>query len=655
MTVLDCQHISKSFDGVPVLRDLAFGIEKGSKTALIGVNGAGKTTWMRIVTGQMEPDAGQVVIDKNLRIGYLAQDRQGIDISGTVFEVLAEGKKDVIAIEKDLERAEAKLAGLTGDALIEASEACERLRLKYAELEGYAWEGQVKGVARGLGFSDEDLVRDVDSLSGGERMRISLGCVLLKNPDILLLDEPTNHLDISSIRWLENYLAHLHKTIILISHDRYFLNRIVDTVIEIEYGKARTYKGNYTEFAEKKRQIRKAAMNAYLKQQEEIRHQEAVIRKLHQFNREKSVRRARSREKMLDKIERLDRPAGDEGGMFMRLQADTVSGRDVLELEDVSMRYDERILMGNVTELIRRGEHVALIGDNGTGKTTLLKMIVAASQGQGEAFGCERSGQIRLGSGVTIGYYDQAQDFEDSSLTLFEEIQKNYPDLNQTKIRSVLAAFMFTGDDVFKQVKDLSGGEKGRLSLAKLMLSGANFLILDEPTNHLDIFGKEVLEDALADYDGTVLFVSHDRYFIERTAERIWDLYGEQIFDYPGDYRYYEEHFEERRRGISGDSVQDRNACPESGMSETADGALSWEEQKKERAAREKHQRELSKCEEEITRLEEQLDELNEMLNDPAIATDAARLGQIALEQQKASGRLEEEMERWEKLAADQE
>ena len=655
MTVLDCQHISKSFDGVPVLRDLAFGIEKGSKTALIGVNGAGKTTWMRIVTGQMEPDSGEVVIDKNLRIGYLAQDRQGIDISGTVFEVLAEGKRDVIAIEKELEKAEAGLAGLTGSELARASELCERLRLKYTDLEGYAWEGQVKGVARGLGFSGEDLARDVDSLSGGERMRVSLGCVLLKDPDILLLDEPTNHLDISSIRWLENYLAHLHKTVIVISHDRYFLDRIVDTVIEIEYGRARTYKGNYTEFAEKKRQIRKAAMNAYLKQQEEIRHQEAVIRKLHQFNREKSVKRARSREKMLDKIERIERPAGDEGGMFMRLQADSVSGRDVLELEDVSMRYDERVLVDNVTELIRRGEHVALIGDNGTGKTTLLKMIVAASEGRDEAFGCERSGQIRLGSGVTIGYYDQAQDFEDSSLTLFEEIRKDYPDLSNTRIRSALAAFMFTGDDVFKQVGDLSGGEKGRLSLAKLMLSGANFLILDEPTNHLDIFGKEVLEDALADYDGTVLFVSHDRYFIGRTAERIWDLYGGQILDYLGDYRYYEEHFEERRNGIIEDSEQKESARVQSGRSDPAGGMLSWEEQKKERAAREKHQRELAKCEEEITRLEDKLDELNDMLNDPEIATDAVRLGEIALEQQKASSRVEEEMERWEMLAADQE
>ena len=655
MTVLDCQHISKSFDGVPVLRDLAFGIEKGSKTALIGVNGAGKTTWMRIVTGQMEPDAGQVVVDKNLRIGYLAQDRQGIDITGTVFEVLAEGKKDVIKIEKDLEKAEAALANLTGDDLARTSETCERLRSQYAELEGYAWEGQVKGVARGLGFKDKDLARDVDSLSGGERMRVSLGCVLLKDPDILLLDEPTNHLDISSIRWLENYLAHLHKTVIVISHDRYFLDRIVDTVIEIEYGKARTYKGNYTEFAEKKRQIRKAAMNAYLKQQEEIRHQEAVIRKLHQFNREKSVKRARSREKMLDKIERLERPAGDEGGMFMRLEADTISGRDVLELEEVSMRYDERVLVDHVTELIRRGEHVALIGDNGTGKTTLLKMIVAAAEDRDEAYGCERSGRIRLGTGVTIGYYDQAQEFEDSALTLFEEIHKEYPDLDNTRIRNALAAFMFTGDDVFKQVGDLSGGEKGRLSLAKLMLSGANFLILDEPTNHLDIFGKEVLEDALADYDGTVLFVSHDRYFIGRTAERIWDLYGGKIFDYPGDYGYYEEHFEERRIGISEDSVQEHSACSESGRSDAADSALSWEEQKKERAAREKHQRDLSRCEEEITRLEDKLDELNELLNDPRIATDAARLGEIALEQQKTSGRLEEEMERWEKLAADQE
>ncbi len=646
MIAFDVQHISKSFDGVPVLRDLTFSVEKGSKTALIGVNGAGKTTLMRIVTGQMEADAGAVVIDQKMQIGYLAQDRQGIDISGSIFEVLSEGKRAVIELEKELTQAEKALADLTGDELEAAAAACERLRLRYEQMEGYAWEGQVRGVARGLGFDDADLERDVDSLSGGERMRVSLGCVLLRDPDILLLDEPTNHLDISSIRWLENYLMHLHKTVIVISHDRYFLDRIVDAVVEIEYGRARAYKGNYSEFAEKKKQIRQAAMNAYLKQQDEIRHQEAVIKKLHQFNREKSVKRARSREKMLEKIERMEKPAGEEGGMTLHLHPDSVSGRDVLTLADVSMNYENRTLFSHVTNLIRRGEHVALIGDNGTGKTTLLKMIVESAREEG------RTDQpIRLGTGVTVGYYDQAQEFEDTGLSLFEEIRREYPDLNDTRIRNVLAAFMFTGDDVFKQVGDLSGGEKGRLSLAKLMLSGANFLILDEPTNHLDIFGKEVLEDALAGYDGTVLFVSHDRYFIGQAAERIWELYDGQIIDYPGDYQYYEEHAQERReRQNNSEQIKETSNVIESGA--VSEGALSWEEQKKKRAAAEKLQRELKKCEDQISELETRMDELEAALNDPSIATDAGKLGEIALEQQKVSGRLEEEMELWEELAS---
>ena len=668
MIVLDCQHISKSFDGVPILRDLAFSVEKGSKTALIGVNGAGKTTLMRIITGEMEPDSGQIVTGKE-KIGYLAQDRQGITSSGTIYEILAESKREVIELEKELNRAEKELARLKGDQLAAAADRCEKMRQRFEELEGYAWEGQVRGIARGLGFGDEDLDRDVDSLSGGERMRVSLGCVLLNNADILLLDEPTNHLDISSIRWLENYLSRLKCTVIVISHDRYFLNRIVDTVVEIEYGRARTYKGNYTQYAEKKKQIRHAAMNAYLKQQEEIRHQEAVIKKLHQFNREKSVKRARSREKMLDKIERLEKPAEEMTGMNLRLQPVSVSGRDVLELTDVSARFGERTLFDNLNMLVQRGEHVALIGDNGSGKTTLLKMIVNAGCGGDErpggqdsdlslVEGCLVGGVIRTGTGVVIGYYDQAQELADGEATLFDEIRRDWPDMNDTRIRNTLAAFLFTGDDVFKQVKDLSGGEKGRLSLAKLMLSGANFLILDEPTNHLDILGKEVLEEALKDYEGTVLFVSHDRYFIGQTAERVWDLHDGVILDYPGGYDYYEEHVEERRLRAAGSvpgQQVDAGYGSDSAGTDSA-GALSYEEQKRAKAAREKIRRELKACEEEIARLEERLAELNDRLNDPAIATNAGKLAEIALEQEKTDTQLMDEMTRWEELAqADEE
>ncbi len=662
MIALDCQHISKSFDGVPVLRDLTFHIEKGSKTALVGVNGAGKTTFLRIVIGEYEADGGMIVIDKDARVGYLSQGhsdeelfhREGSE-TRSIWDMLCESKSDVIALERELEEAEHSLDGLTGSELEAALKKCEDLRKQYEEFEGYAWRGQVKGVARGLGFSDEETSRAVGSLSGGERMRVSLGCILLKDPDILLLDEPTNHLDISSIKWLENYLTHLNKTVVLISHDRYFLDRIVDTVIEIEYGTARTYAGNYTEFAKKKKKIRADELHAWENQQQEIRHQEAVIKKLHQFNREKSVKRARSREKMLDKLERLDKPLEEAGGMRLSLQPDSTSGNDVLTLKDVEAGFGDRTLFEDVNLMIRRGEHVAFLGDNGTGKTTLLKLIT------GDSYGCTASGTIRTGTGVTIGYYDQNLEFFDENATLFDVLREAYPDLNDTRIRNALAAFLFTGDDVFKQVKDLSGGEKGRLSLAKLMLSGSNFLILDEPTNHLDIWGKEALEDALSEYRGTLLFVSHDRYFIGQVADRVWELYGNRINDYVGGYEYYEEHADERRKTLRDSTDEElhdglRESAEEDkdeGASGGADQELTWEEQKALRAAIQKHERDLARCEQEIAELEARQIELEDSLADPAIATNGEKLAAIAAEQQEVEDRLLDAMSRWEELAED--
>ena len=662
MIALDCQHISKSFDGVPVLRDLTFHIEKGSKTALVGVNGAGKTTFLRIVIGEYEADGGMIVIDKDARVGYLSQGhsdeelfhREGSE-TRSIWDMLCESKSDVIALERELEGTEQSLAGLTGSELEAALKKCEDLRKQYEELEGYAWRGQVKGVARGLGFSDEETSRAVGSLSGGERMRVSLGCILLKDPDILLLDEPTNHLDISSIKWLENYLTHLNKTVVLISHDRYFLDRIVDTVIEIEYGTARTYAGNYTEFAKKKKKIRADELHAWENQQQEIRHQEAVIKKLHQFNREKSVKRARSREKMLDKLERLDKPLEEAGGMRLSLQPDSTSGNDVLTLKDVEAGFGDRTLFEDVNLMIRRGEHVAFLGDNGTGKTTLLKLIT------GDSYGCTTSGTIRTGTGVTIGYYDQNLEFFDENATLFDVLREAYPDLNDTRIRNALAAFLFTGDDVFKQVKDLSGGEKGRLSLAKLMLSGSNFLILDEPTNHLDIWGKEALEDALSEYRGTLLFVSHDRYFIGQVADRVWELYGSRINDYVGGYEYYEEHADERREILRDSTDEELHAGSQESAkieedkraSGEADQELTWEEQKALRAAIQKHERDLARCEQEIAELEARQIELEDSLADPAIATNGEKLAAIAAEQLEVEDRLLDAMSRWEELAED--
>ena len=679
MIALDIQHISKSYDGVPVLRDLAFGVEKGSKTALIGVNGAGKTTLMRLITGAEEPDEGQIVIASDLKVGYLAQDRREDEKiqkdaggSQTVFDVLSYAKREVVGLERQLEKAEAALTGLSGDELVKALAETERVRQRFQSLEGYAWRGQVLGVARGLGFEDQDLDRRIDSLSGGEYMRVALGAVLLRDADVLLLDEPTNHLDISSIRWLENYLARLKQTIIVISHDRYFLNRIVDHVVEIERGCARSYRGNYTDFAKKKKEIRKSEMHAYLKQQHEIKHQEAVIEKLKQFNREKSIKRAESREKMLDKMDVLERPEAELAGMQLSFAPESRSGEEVLGVQDLTAAFGDRVLFADVSLQIRRGEHVALIGDNGTGKTTILKMLTHEqtdrSRTDGDdlwaksALGVDSAGVITLGSGVTIGYYDQEQALMDGSRTLFEEIRETYPEMNDTRIRNTLAAFLFTGDDVFKQIRDLSGGEKGRLSLAKLMLSGANFLVLDEPTNHLDILGKEVLEDALQDYEGTLLFVSHDRYFIGQVAERIWDLNDGRIDDYPGDYEYYLGHVEERREreNAKDRSRPDRNGKRESGETDIRipdkgdkkpDSKLSWEEQKRLRAAAQKRERDLAACEKRISELEAREEELAAMVADPKIATDGGRLREIAVEQAEVAEELTQLMERWEILA----
>lgn len=700
MIALDIQHISKSYDGVPVLRDLAFGVEKGSKTALIGVNGAGKTTLMRLITGAEEADEGQVVIASELKVGYLAQDRnedtgvrerhaQTDELSPdkTIYDVLSSGKSEVIALDRQLTEEEHALSGLSGDELDRALAQTERLRQRFEEMEGYAWRGQIIGVARGLGFEERDLDRRVDSLSGGEYMRVALGAVLLRDADILLLDEPTNHLDISSIQWLENYLARLKQTIIVISHDRYFLDRVVDHVVEIERGRARAYKGNYTDFAQKKKKIRDAEMKEYLKQQQEIKHQEAVIEKLRQFNREKSIRRAESREKMLAKMDVIDRPEEELTGMHLRFTPNVRSGDEVMDLSGISAAFDGRYLFADVDLHIRRGEHVALIGDNGTGKSTLLKMLVEDKRASRDAasdterksiwdasLGVDSSGSVTWGTGVEIGYYDQEQALMDGERTLFEEIRETYPDMNDTRIRNTLAAFLFTGDDVFKQIRELSGGEKGRLSLAKLMLSGANLLVLDEPTNHLDILGKEVLEDALRDYEGTLLFVSHDRYFIGQVAGRIWDLDGGRIDDYNGDYEYYLAHVEERRgreidkrRGAAA-SQDHQTSSPEDELSDTSrtekivqpdtqretaaeGGKLSWEEQKKLRAAAQKRERDLSACEKRIAELEAREQELTDMLADPDIATDGARLREIAAEQESVADELIEQMQRWEELA----
>ena len=484
---------------------------------------------------------------------------------------------------------------------------------------------------------------DYDTLSGGQKTRKRLEEILQEKPDLLILDEPTNHLDIGSIQWLEKVLKRYDGAVLLVSHDRYFLDRIVTKVIDLERGKVRMYQGNYSAYAEKKRQLREAEWKAFQNQQAEIKHQEAVIEKLKQFNREKSIKRAESREKMLSKVERLEKPEELENEMKLLFSPRESSGNDVLMAKELGKSYDGKRLFSHGTFSLQKGEHVALIGDNGTGKTTLLKILNGLVQAD--------EGEFRLGSKVKIAYYDQEHAVLNMEKTLFDEIQDSYPDMNNTKVRNVLAAFLFTGDDVYKRIQDLSGGEQGRVSLAKLMLSDANFLILDEPTNHLDIQGKEVLEEAIRNYEGTVLYVSHDRYFINKTATRIIELFSNRFDNYIGNYDYYIEKKEDVR--AYGELQQkDKEPLevidPEEAqrLEEKESKRLDWENQKELSAKRRKWQNALQKAEEKIAKLEERKEELTASMEE--VGSDVGRLMEIHREQEAIEKELEEQYAIWE-------
>ena len=484
---------------------------------------------------------------------------------------------------------------------------------------------------------------DYDTLSGGQKTRKRLEEILQEKPDLLILDEPTNHLDIGSIQWLEKVLKRYDGAVLLVSHDRYFLDRIVTKVIDLERGKVRMYQGNYSAYAEKKRQLREAEWKAFQNQQAEIKHQEAVIEKLKQFNREKSIKRAESREKMLLKVERLEKPEELENEMKLLFSPRESSGNDVLMAKELGKSYDGKRLFSHGTFSLQKGEHVALIGDNGTGKTTLLKILNGLIQAD--------EGEFRLGSKVKIAYYDQEHAVLNMEKTLFDEIQDSYPDMNNTKVRNVLAAFLFTGDDVYKRIQDLSGGEQGRVSLAKLMLSDANFLILDEPTNHLDIQGKEVLEEAIRNYEGTVLYVSHDRYFINKTATRIIELFSNRFDNYIGNYDYYIEKKEDVR---AYGELQQKDKIPAEAidpetlqrLEEKESKRLDWENQKELSAKRRKWQNALQKAEEKIAKLEERKEELTASMEE--VGSDVGRLMEIHREQEAIEKELEEQYALWE-------
>lgn len=635
--ILSCNNISKSFGTDVIIKSCSFNIEDHEKAAIVGINGAGKSTLLKIITGIEPADTGLVTLAKDKTLGYLAQ-QQNLGSDNTIYDELLSVKQYILDMEKELRSIEKRMNTADGDEL-------ENLMKKYSDLNhrfemenGYAYKSEITGVLKGLGFSEEDFTLNVNTLSGGQKTRVALGRLLLAKPDIILLDEPTNHLDMESIRWLENYLLNYNGAVLIVAHDRYFLDKIVSKIIELDNGVATVFSGNYTDYAAKKAILRNMKLKEYLNQQREIKHQEDVITKLKQFNREKSIKRAESREKMLDKIEIVDKPLELNDKMNIKLEPNVVSGNDVLTISGLSKSFDDVTLFDNIDIEIKRGERVALIGNNGTGKTTILKLINGIIEPD--------SGSIYLGAKVNIGYYDQEHHVLDPDKTIFDEIRDAYPDLNNTQIRNTLAAFLFTNEDVFKYIRDLSGGEKGRVSLAKLMLSNANFLILDEPTNHLDIVSKEILENALNNYTGTVLFVSHDRYFINAAATRIIELSNKTVVNYIGNYDYYLE----KRDILSAKPINTVSSADIEHAKKAADSKASWQEEKVKQAQLKKIKNELKRTEERIANIEERIDKLDNMYADPAISSDTAKLMEIHTEKEDLSKELDKLYDRWGEL-----
>ncbi len=687
--VLACNNISKSFGTDIILDKVSFHINDREKAAIVGINGAGKSTLFKIIVGEMSCEEGEVTWAKGTRVGYLSQ-HQDLTSENTIYDEVLSVKAELIRMEEKIRELELSMKGAEGEELSRMLSTYTNLNHEFERQNGYAYRSEVTGVLKGLGFTQEEFTKQVTTLSGGQKTRVALGKLLLSNPDIILLDEPTNHLDMTSIAWLETFLQNYAGAVVIIAHDRYFLDRIVTKIVELENTRAQTFMGNYSAYAEKKAALRQEQIHHYLNQQKEIKHQEEVIAKLRSFNREKSIKRAESREKMLNKMERLEKPVELKADMNIRLEPRTVSGNDVLSVKGLSKAFGNNVLFTNLAFEIKRGERVAIIGNNGTGKTTILKLINGLISAD--------AGEIKPGAKVHIGYYDQEHQVLHMEKTVFEEIQDTYPNLDNTAVRGVLAAFLFTGDDVFKQVKELSGGERGRVSLAKLMLSAANFLILDEPTNHLDITSKEILENALLSYTGTVLYVSHDRYFINRTATRILDLSCGMLLDYIGNYDYYLEKKPEVEKKYFGFSLADPDAVtgkgserltnhkqlysglssapsaigkpsaggqqkgaglqaagiPFSQAAEGSTGKQDWLAKKEEQARERKRQNDLKKVEAEIEKLETRDAKLDAMLSDETVYSDPARLVELNNEKTEISARLEVLMEEWEALGTEE-
>ena len=633
--ILDCQNITKSFADITILNKVSFIIEEKEKVALVGINGSGKSTLIKCIVGEYEADSGSVHLMSGKSFGYLSQ-HPDTNLDMTIYEAMEDAKKEVIELEQKIRDTEIMMKSYKGDELDSLMNSYTNYTTRFEQLNGYQYKSDITGVLKGLKFTEEDYDKPINVLSGGYKTRVELARLLLMNPELIILDEPTNHLDIESIAWLEQFLSSYNGAVLIVSHDRYFLDKVVSKVVDLDNGIATTFQGGYTEYARKKAELRKARLNAYEKQQAEIKHQEEVIDKLRQFNREKSIKRAESRVKMLDRMERLDKPTEIKSRMTLKLEPSITSGNDVISIESLSMAFKDNLLFSDADIFIKRGEKVAIIGRNGTGKTTLLKIINKELH--------QTSGRIRLGTKVKIGYYDQASANLNDNNTIFEEISDAYPELNNTKIRNVLAAFLFTGDDVFKKISSLSGGERGRVSLAKLMLGSYNFLILDEPTNHLDIESKEILEDALINYEGTVLYVSHDRYFVNRTASRILELEDKHFTEYKGNYDYYID--KKKELALLNESNDSSPAVKEVTKSKN-----DWKSMKEEQARIRKLKNDLKKIEEEISGLEALIEDIDNEIVNPSIMSDHNKLNELSIKRQKAEDDLARLYETWEELA----
>ena len=634
--ILNATNISKSFGSNEIIKDANFLVNEHEKVAIVGVNGAGKTTLLKILTGEEHADSGNVILAKDAKLGYLRQ-INNVDSTLSIIDELYTVIEHILNMEKRMLEMQEQMQHLSGEALEELYSSYTALTHSYELMDGYAAKSKVIGILKGLGFDENDFGRKINTLSGGQKTRVFLAKLLLEEPDIILLDEPTNHLDLRSIEWLESYLLNYKGAVIIVSHDRYFLDKIVSKVIDIENAEVQMYSGNYSDFSAKKQMLLDAKMKEYLNQQQEIKHQEAVITKLKQFNREKSIKRAESRQKQLEKIDRVEAPVTHIENMRLSLDISKESGKDVLTVHDLSKSFDEKHLFSNINFEIKRGERVAIIGDNGTGKTTLLKIINGLLSPD--------TGEVIYGSNVSIAYYDQEHQVLHMDKTLFDEISDTYPDMSNTQIRNILAAFLFTGEDVFKKIGDLSGGERGRVSLVKLMLSKANFLLLDEPTNHLDILSKDVLESALNSFPGTICYVSHDRYFINKTATRILDLTGNRLLNYIGNYDYYIE----KREAVEGAANLSVNNIEEK-PAEVSDSKQEWIENKNAQAQKKKITNALNKCEKEIEKIEEKLGLIDEEFANPEISSNVGKLMELQKEKTALEEKLEKLMNEWEEL-----